>query len=105
MEESKAKQEKLTYEQLAQYAGELSQQNQRLVNQIRQMQEALEDRSFNYSSFYLSMLFRVMEHPEMYKDTFVEWVSKEIEDALTSFSEAAKADGSVEEKEKKNEAE
>ena len=102
MEEKKKNQEKLTYEQLAQYAGELGQQNQQLIKRIQQMQVALEDRDFNYTSFYLSMLFKVMEHPEMYTDKFVEWASKEIETALKSFSEAKEEVEKVEET--KNEA-
>ena len=34
------------------------------------------------------MLFKVMEHPEMYNDKFVEWTIKHIEDALYSFDKA-----------------
>lgn len=84
----KEKQEKLSYEQLQQIAGELSQQNQKMLAQIRQMQEALSNRDFDYTSFFLSMLFKVMEHPEMYSDNFVSWASGRIEGALMSFDKA-----------------
>lgn len=101
--EGKTKQpQKLTYEQLQKVAGDLHQQNQQLIQQIQQMQSALEDRSFNYTSFFLSMLFKVMEHPEMYSDNFVSWASGKIEEALMEFDKAAQAP--VEEP-KKDEAE
>ena len=86
-------QKKLTYEQLAQYASEVGQQNQQLVQRLRQMQAALDEREFNFASFYISMLFKVMEHPEMYDGKFVEWAAKEIQEALTSFKEAANGNG------------
>lgn len=82
------KQEKLTYEQLQHVAGELSQQNQRLMQQVRQMNEALDRRDFDYSSFFLSMLFKVMDHPEMYDEQFVEWAKDSIQEALSAFSKA-----------------
>ena len=40
-DKNKNKQEKLSYEELQRIAGELSQQNQKMLAQIRQMQEAL----------------------------------------------------------------
>lgn len=99
MEEKK--QERLSYEQLQKLAGDLSQQNQKLTQYVRQLQDALNKRDFDYTSFYLSMLFKVMEHPEMYTDKFVKWASENIEDALTTFAEANKAE---EEPSKTNEA-
>lgn len=98
--EEKKKTEKLSYEDLQKLAGDLSQQNQKMYNQILKMQEALERRDFDYTSFFLSMLFKVMEHPEMYSDDFVTWSSKNIESALTAFAEAA----SPKEEDKKDEA-
>ena len=79
---------RLTYDELKKLAGDLSQQNQQMMGQIRQMRDALERRDFDYTSFFLSMLFKVMEHPEMYKDTFVKWASESIEEALSSFAKA-----------------
>lgn len=104
MEDNKTnKQEKLSYEKLQQVAGELSQQNQKMYQRMMEMQKALENRDFDYTSFFLSMLFKVMEHPEMYKDDFVSWASGRIEDALTSFDNAISK--AAEEKPKGDEAE
>ena len=100
MEEKTKQSQKLTYEQLQKVAGDLHQQNQQLVHQMQQMQSALEDRSFNYTSFFLSMLFRVMEHPEMYTDKFVSWASGKIEEVLVDFANTGEP-----EQESKDEAE
>ena len=100
-EKGTKKQEKLSYEELQKLAGDLSQQNQKMYQQIVQMRDALDRRDFDYSSFFLSMLFKVMEHPEMYSDDFVTWASKQIESALTTFAEAI----SKTPEEKKDEAE
>lgn len=90
MEEKKkpGQTEKLTYEQLAQKFGELSLQYQKLVVEYQRAMEALDARDFDYTSFFLSMLFKVMEHPEIYKDTFVTWASGKIENTLYSFDKA-----------------
>ena len=84
MEEKKktGQPEKLTYEQLASKFGELSLQYQKLVAEYQKAMEALRNRDFDYTSFFLSMLFKVMEHPEMYNEEFVQWAGKHIEDAL-----------------------
>ena len=100
--EEKKKEQKLSYEDLQKLAGELSQQNQKMYQQLKQMHEALERRDFDYSSFFLSMLFKVMEHPEMYTDEFVNWSSKQIESALYAFAAAI---APKQEEEKPNEAE
>ena len=92
MEENKQKQEepkKLSYEELQRMAGDLYQQNQKMLQQIRQMQDALERRDFDYTSFFLSMLFKVMEHPEMYKPEFVDWTAEHIQSALYAFAAAS----------------
>lgn len=83
------KQQEITFDQLKQYYGELSQRYQQLAEQNEQLRRALEDQQFNYMSFYLSMLFKVMEHPEMYSEDFVAFATKEIEDALRSFKVAS----------------
>jgi len=90
-EGAQAPQEKpkpLTREELQERFGELYQQYQRATDYIQKLQAELEKRDFDYTSFFLSMLFKVMEHPEMYKTEFVEWASANIENALTSFSQA-----------------
>ena len=87
-EKKKPGQEKLSYEQLAKNFGELHLQYQKLYAEYQKAMEALNNRDFDYSSFFLSALFRVMEHPEMYNDKFVEWASKHVEDALYAYDKA-----------------
>lgn len=88
MEENKQnEQKKLTYEELQRTAGDLYQQNQKMLRQIQQMQEALQNRDFDYTSFILSMLFKVMDHPEMYDTDFVDWARDRIQTAMRSFYE------------------
>ena len=86
--EEKKQQEKLTYEELKQKFGDLFGQYQKLSAEYQRAVQALNNRDFDYTSFFLSMLFKVMEHPEMYSDEFVSWTSKHIEDALYSFDKA-----------------
>lgn len=92
MEEKKksGQQEKLSYEELVKNFGELHLQYQKLVAEYRKAMEALNSRDFDYTSFFLSMLFKVMEHPEMYNEEFVSWTTKHIEDALYAFDNAMK---------------
>lgn len=92
MEEKKkaGQPEKLSYEELAKNFGDLHLQYQKLVAEYRKAMEALNSRDFDYTSFFLSMLFKVMEHPEMYNEEFVSWTSKHIEDALYAFDNAMK---------------
>ena len=101
MEEKKknGQPEKLSYNELAKEFGDLHLQYQKLVAEYRKAMEALNNRDFDYTSFFLSMLFKVMEHPEMYNEEFVTWTSKHIEDALYSFDKAM-TNGGAEETEK-----
>ena len=102
MEEKKTgQQEKLTYDELKQKFGDLFAQYQKLSAEYQRAMEALNARDFDYTSFFLSMLFKVMDHPEMYADSFVNWASKKIEDALYSFDKAMTGQP----EEKKDEAE
>ena len=84
------KQKKLTYEELAKNFGELHLQYPKLVDAYQKALQALNNKDFDYTSFFLSMLFKVMEHPEMYENEFVEWTAKHIQDALYSFAEMMK---------------
>ena len=84
----KEKNRKLTYEELSKAASDLHVQYQKLLAEYQKAMEALRSRDFDYTSFFLSALFRVMEHPEMYKDEFVKWAATNIENALTTFSES-----------------
>ena len=84
MEEKK----KLTYEELSQRFGELYSQYQKATEYIQKLQGALNENTFNQTSFFISMLFKVMEHPEMYSEDFVKWSQENIESALRTFAEA-----------------
>ena len=101
MEEKNNK--KLTYEELSKAASELHVQYQKLAGEYQKAMEALRNRDFEYTSFFLQMLFKVMEHPEMYKSEFVNWCSGNIESALVAFLENTKPQGEAQEK--KDEAE
>ena len=101
MEENKT-QKKLSYEELNKAASELHVQYQKLLGEYRKAMEALQNRDFEYSSFFLQMLFKVFDHAEFYTDEFVKWSAQNIQDALVSFSESMKP---VQEEEKKDEAE
>ena len=78
----------LTREELVQQLSDLHFQYQKATDSIQRLQAELEKRDFDYTSFFLSMLFKVMEHPEMYKSEFVEWCAESIQSALVSFSSA-----------------
>ena len=92
MEEKKknGQPEKLSYDELKQRFGDLFGQYQKLSAEYQRAMEALNNRDFDYTSFFLSMLFKVMEHPEMYTDEFCKWTSEHIMDALYSFDNAMK---------------
>ena len=93
----------LTREELVQQLSDLHYQYQKATNYIQQLQQKLQEADFSYSSFYLSMLFKVMESPAMFSQEFVSKCATEIEDALTSFHDAMVSQSS--EQEVKNEAE
>lgn len=92
MEEKKknGQPEKLSYDELKQRFGDLFGQYQKLSAEYQRAMEALNNRDFDYTSFFLSMLFKVMEHPEMYTEEFCKWTSEHIMDALYSFDNAMK---------------
>lgn len=96
------KQEKLSYEKLNQMAGDLYQQNQQLIVRMKQMQAALDETEFNRQSFFLSMLFKVVEHSGQYRSDFVVWCVESIESALTAFAESLSPE--EDKKEETNEA-
>lgn len=96
-EKNVKKQEKLSYEELEKVASELHTNYQKLMAEYQKAIKALNDREFEYTSFFLGCLFRVMEHPEMYTDEFTKWASKNIEAALTSFAENANKNAEAEE--------
>ena len=65
-------------------------EHRKLREEHAQAVSALQARDFDYMSFFLSMLFKVMEHPEMYKEEFVDWASKNIEATLVAFQDSMK---------------
>ena len=94
---------KPTYDELLQKANEVFAANQKMQKYINELQSALEEKDFNYTSFFLSMLFKVVEHPQMYRKEFCEWCVNNIESALIAFSEQMKSQNT--EDTKSNEAE
>lgn len=92
MEEKKNNQtqKKLSYEELSQAASELHMQYQKLVAEYQKAMEALQNRDFEYTSFFVQMLFKVIEHPEAYTDEFYNWSATHIQDILMGFEEAGK---------------
>lgn len=93
--EKKEATQKLSYEQLNQALSELHMQYQKLTQEYRKALDALNNRDFEYTSFFLSILFKVIEHPEMYQDEFVKWAVQNVQAAIQSFAEIM--DWSVEE--------
>ena len=91
MEEKKQNEnQKLSYEKLSEVASELHVNYQKAIAQIQQYRDALDKLSFNRTAFLLDSLFKVMDHPEMYNDDFVNWATKNIETALRTFADAGK---------------
>ena len=81
MEENKT-QGKLSYDQLKEVAGQLSQQNQKLSIML---QEANMNNAFNRLNF----LFKVLEHKNCFDTEFVISCSEEIKDMMTPPAEEA----------------
>lgn len=82
MEEKK----KLTYEELQRVVADLHQKNQYLEETLKKYMKALDDKEFEYMAFFLTNLFKVVEHTEIYPTDFVEWSVKNIVTAMRSFA-------------------
>lgn len=76
----------MSYDELNKVASDLHVQYQKLMAQYQKAMEALNSREFDYISFFLSMLFKVMDHPNMYKTEFIKWAQANIEQIMTSFA-------------------
>lgn len=105
MEEKKQEEpKKLTYEELSTKFNELYIQYQKLTKMYQQAMAAMEDKNFEYLSFLLTSLFKVMDHPNRYPEKFINWVSKNIQDMVIGLNasltppEEPKKDESKEEK-------
>lgn len=89
-----AAREKMSYDELNNAFTELHIGYQKLVAQHRKLIEehnaavqALQSKEFDYMSFFISMLLRVMEHPEMYDEKFIKWATANIQETLIGFAE------------------
>lgn len=82
MEEKK----KLTYEELQRIAADLHQKNQYLEDAIKKYEKALDNKEFEYMAFFLTNLFKVVDHTEIYPTDFVDWSVKNIVTAMRSFA-------------------
>lgn len=87
---------KLTYDELNKAASELHIQYQKLAAEYQKVVAQLQSRDFDYTSFFLQMLFKVLEHPELYKDEFVKWCVENIQGALTTFANSLKPEAEPE---------
>ena len=88
--EEKKEQKKLTYEELSQAASDLHVQYQKLLVAYQKAMAALDNKELDQLSFFLSMLFKVMEHTEEYDAGFVSWVKDNVQSALISYAESVK---------------
>lgn len=78
---------KFTYEQLSKAFNDLHAQYQKLLNDYRGAVQALNN--FDSTSYVLSMLFKVLERPEMYSPEFTAWCAKEVEKAVHGIYDGA----------------
>lgn len=100
MEENK-KNKELTPEELKQKFGELFAQYQKATEYIQRLENTLNEQNFNKTSFCISMLFKVMDHPEQYTPEFVKWTAENIQSAMTELVNALAANPEEEKKEDK----
>lgn len=91
-------QEKLSYDKLKQMASDLYADNHKLSRHVEQLTQQLNQ--FDSTSFILTMLFKVMDHPNQYDKPFLAWVKNNIQKALMQMLTPEQ-----EEEEKKDEAE
>lgn len=86
MEEKKKPegQQKLSREEIIQKFNELLADYQKLQRQYQGAIEALNN--IDATSFFLNYALKVMEHPELYNDKFVNLCSEKIEFILTRFA-------------------
>lgn len=111
MEAKQKTQKPIPHEELVKKFNELYTQYTKATEYIKHLEASLKEseRSFNKISFFISMLFKVMDHPEQYKPEFVQWAADNIMSALGEFSNAFGPEKEEEEEkpeeEAKNEAE
>lgn len=98
-EKTKGQEKRLSYNELKANFDELLNQYNKLMDAFRNAQKALQSNNFDVTSFFISMLFKVMEHPDQYKKEFVDWCRDNIQSALVGYAETF-----APEEEKKDEA-
>ena len=99
-ETTQKKETAITFDELKKNFGELHLQYQKLLGMYRQAQQSLANRSFEFTSFFLQMLFKVVEHPEMYTEEFTKWAVDNIQSLLKNYAESLA--GAAEEHEAEN---
>ena len=72
--ETEKESKKLSYEKLAAATSQLSAENKQLVSRLRMVDNMMTR---------LNFLFKVMEHPDKFRDSFVDACADEIEEILT----------------------
>ena len=92
------KPEKLSYDELRSYYNELQIQYGKAMEHIQRLHAELDSRET--TSFVLSTLFKVMEHPNRYSEKFIKWATANIEASVTALIASLTA---PEEEEKKDE--
>lgn len=100
---ARSPQAKLSYEELQQKFGDLFTQYQKATSYIAKLEAAMDEHQFAHMNFFVNMLFKVMDHHEMYTQDFVKWSAANIEQILTGFAESmaeqSVSDNNVETKE------
>ena len=98
MEENKTTNKKLSYEELSKVASDLHVQYQKLMDAYQKAVAALNSRDLDYASFFLTMLFKVVENPELYPDDFIKWSIENIMTVLKDFAAGSKTEAGEEAK-------
>ena len=107
MEAKMKTQKPIPHDELVKKFTELYTQYTKATDYIKRLEESLKEseNSFNKISFFISMLFKVMEHPEHYKPEFVQWAADNIMSALSEFSNAFGPEKEEEKQEEKKQEE
>lgn len=77
---------KLSYEELAQALSNMQLQCQKLSEAYQNAMMELNARNFDAAGFFLTMIFKALEHPNLYTDEFVKWATHQVEGLLITFS-------------------
>ena len=82
-----AKPEKLSYDELRMRMGQMQQDLRQATMQLRQADEYISSLQTQNLFSYMSFLFKVMEHPEMYKEEFLDLCVEDIVSLMTNLHE------------------